>query len=153
MSAPLADNTTVIGAGAVHVWVRSSTPDVDLQATVSEVRPDGSMLASDVQPMPKGRFVEVVIPLYYEGHVYRAGSRIRVTISAPNGTQPIWAFGETEPKGTSTVSIEFAGKMPSSLILPAVPGVSVPTGLPACPSLRNEPCRPYAPLANRAARG
>jgi hypothetical protein len=27
----------------------------------------------------------------------------------------------------------------------------VPTGLPACPSLRNEPCRPYVALANRAA--
>ena len=29
-------------AGAVHLWVKSSTPDVDLQATVSEVRPDGN---------------------------------------------------------------------------------------------------------------
>src|SRR3989441_10794767 len=28
--------------GAIHVWVKSSTPDVDLQATVSEVRPDGN---------------------------------------------------------------------------------------------------------------
>jgi hypothetical protein len=34
------------------------------------------MLASDVTPMPTGRFVELVILLYYEGHVYRAGSRI-----------------------------------------------------------------------------
>ena len=42
VSAPLATNTTVIGGGAVYVWVRSSTPDVDLQATVSEVRPDGN---------------------------------------------------------------------------------------------------------------
>ena len=189
MSAPLKANTTVIGAGAVHVWVRSSTPDVDLQATVSEVRPDGnetfvqngwiraderklassassnnmldqkstllepipSMRAADVQPMPKGRFVEVVIPLYYEGHVYRAGSRIRVTISAPNGTQPIWSFGQTEPAGTAKVSVAFSKSMPSSLILPVVPGVSVPTGLPACPSLRNEPCRPYVALSNRTA--
>ncbi len=189
VSAPLKANTTVIGAGAVHLWVRSSTPNVDLQATVSEVRPDGnetfvqngwlranerklatgtddilhqrstlldpipSMLTSDVSPMPKGRFVEVVIPLYYEGHAYRAGSRIRVTIAAPNGTQPIWSFGETEPSGTSTVSIAFSKKMPSSLVLPVVPGVTVPTGYPACPSLRNEPCRPYAALANRTARG
>ena len=128
-------NAAVIGAGAVHVWVRSSTPDVDLLATVTEVRPDGnetfvqngwirasqrklatgannifkqpSTLLTPIpterprtsQPMPKGKFVEVVIPLYYEGHVYRAGSRIRVTISAPNGTQPIWAFAQTEPEG------------------------------------------------------
>ena len=41
MTDPLTANTTVIGAGAVNVWVRSSTPNVDLQATVSEVRPDG----------------------------------------------------------------------------------------------------------------
>jgi hypothetical protein len=187
VSAPLKTNTTVIGAGAVHLWVRSSTPDVDLQATVSEVRPDGnetfvqngwlranerklststdnilhqkstllepipSMLTSDVQPMPKGKFVELVIPLYYEGHVYRAGSRIRVTISAPNGTQPVWSFGQTDPAGTSKVSIEFSKKVPSSLILPVVPGVNVPTGLPACPSLRNEPCRPYVAITNRTA--
>jgi hypothetical protein len=26
--------------------------------------------------------------------------------------------------------------------------VSVPTGMPPCPSLRNEPCRPYQALVN-----
>jgi predicted acyl esterase len=178
----------VIGPGAVHVWVRSSTSDVDLQATISEVRPDhnetfvqdGWMraserklstsannifkqpstllnpipteLASDVQPMPKGKFVEVVIPLYYEGHVYRKGSRLRVTIAAPNGVQPIWSFNQTKPsKGTAKVSIEFSKQTPSSLILPVVP-MSVPTGLPACPSLRNEPCRPYQAITNQTAK-
>jgi hypothetical protein len=39
--------------------------------------------------------------------------------------------------------------MPSNLTLPVVPGVSVPTGLPACPSLRNEPCRPYVAYSNQ----
>ena len=42
VSEPLTANTTVVGSGAVHLWVRSSTPDVDLQATISEVRPDGN---------------------------------------------------------------------------------------------------------------
>jgi len=187
LSAPLKRNTVVIGAGAVHVWVRSSTPDVDLQATVSEVRPDGletfvqngwiraseralargsdnifkqpstllepipAFTAAAARPMPRGRFVEVVIPLYYEGHVYRAGSRIRVTIAAPNGTQPIWSFAHTLPRGRGRVWIAFSRRMPSSLILPVVPGVSVPTGLPPCPSLRNEPCRRYVPFVNRTA--
>jgi predicted acyl esterase len=187
VSAPLKSDTTVIGAGAIHVWVRSSTPDVDLQATVSEVRPDGnetfvqdgwmraserklatsannlfkqpstllapipSELSSDIRPLPRGRFVEVVIPLYYEGHVYRKGSRIRVTIAGPNGAQPIWSFGHTQPAhGTARVSIAFSKRMPSSLILPVVP-MSVPTGLPACPSLRNEPCRKYVAFKNRTA--
>ena len=185
VSAPLTTNTTAVGGGAVHLWVKSSTPDVDLQATVSEVRPDGNetfvqngwiraserklaansenmfkqsptllqpiptFLASDVQPMPANEFVPVVIPLYFQGHAYRAGSRIRVTIAAPNGTQPVWSFSQTQPAGaTATESIAFSLSMPSSLILPIVPGVSVPTGLPACPSLRNEPCRPYQPLVN-----
>jgi len=186
VTAPLKADTTVVGAGAVYAWVRSSTPDVDLVATVSEVTPDGhetfvqngylraserklatsagnifrqpssvlepvpSMLAADAQLMPKNRFVQVAIPLYYEGHAYRAGTRIRVTVAAPNGTQPIWSFSHTQPaNGTSQVAVAFSPTMPSSLVLPVVAGVDIPTGQPACPSLRNEPCRTYAPLANR----
>jgi predicted acyl esterase len=185
VSTPLATDATAIGGGAVHLWVKSTTPDVDLQATVSEVRPDGhetfvqdgwiraserklatssnnifqqsptllqpipTFLASDVRPMPANEFVPVVIPLYFEGHAYRAGSRIRVTIAAPNGTQPIWSFSQTQPAGTTAAeSIAFSSTMPSSLILPIVPGVSVPTATPACPSLRNEPCRPYQAFVN-----
>jgi uncharacterized protein len=185
VTAPLASDTTAIGGGAVHLWVKSSTPDVDLQATVSEVRPDGNetfvqngwiraserklatskknilkqkptalqpiltMLPSDVQPMPADEHVPVTIPLYFEGHAYRAGSQIRVTIAAPNGSQPIWSFGQTQPSGgTATESIAFSSSMPSSLTLPIVPGVSVPSEPPACPSLRNEPCRPYESIVN-----
>jgi predicted acyl esterase len=183
----LKTNTTVIGGGAVYVWVESSTSDVDLQATVSEVRPDGnetfvqngwiraserklstgsdnefdtpstsldpipSYTKADAKPMPAGKFVEIAIPLYYEGHVYRAGSSIRVTISAPNGTQPVWSFGQTVPSGTATVSVAFSKSMPSRLVLPVVPGVQVTTSLPACPSLRNEPCRPYQQIVNEVA--
>ena len=185
VSAPLGADTTAIGAGAVRLWVKSSTPDVDLQATISEVRPDGNetfvqngwmraserklstdkhnilkqrptelepiptILPDDAEPMPADEFVPVTIPLYFQGHAYRAGSRIRVTISAPNGTQPIWSFAHTEPaEGTATESIAFSPSMPSSVVLPVVPGLSVPAGLPPCPSLRNEPCRPYQAIVN-----
>jgi predicted acyl esterase len=177
VTAPLGSNTTVIGGGAVNVWVRSSAPNVDLQATISEVRPDGketfvqggwlrgnmrkldaakstplepvlSLREADVSPLPSNKYVEATIPLYYQGHVYRAGSRIRVTIAAPNGDQPIWSFGETEPGGTATVSIARSQAMPSRLLLPVVP-MSVPTGLPPCPGLRGQPCRDYQPYVNR----
>ena len=125
MTPPLSEDTTVLGAGRVDVWVRSSVPDVMLQATISEVRPDGketfvqggwvrtfaraldpaspelepmqSFLLEDYAPMPTDRYEKVTIPLYYEGHAYRAGSQIRVRISAPNGDQPIWSFSETVP--------------------------------------------------------
>ena len=132
-------------------WLRASDRKLangqnnvlDQKSTLLE--PVLSMTAADAQPMPQGRFVEVVIPLYYEGHAYRAGSRIRVTIAAPNGSQPIWSFSQTEPAGTATVSIAVSKGMPSRLVLPVVPGVSVPTGPPPCPGLRNEPCRPSQP--------
>jgi hypothetical protein len=110
-----------------------------------------SLRESDVSPLPDDRFVEVTIPLYYEGHVYRAGSRIRVTIAAPNGTQPIWAFDQTEPEGAAQVTVAYGEETPSNLLLPVVPGLSVPTGLPPCPGLRGEPCRAYQPLSNRPA--
>jgi predicted acyl esterase len=172
VSRPLRAATTVVGAGAVHVWIRSSKPNVDLQATISEVRPDGretfvqggwlrgnerkldrrkstrlepvlSLRRRDVARLPRRRFVKVTIPLYYEGHVYRAGSRIRVRISAPNGDQPIWSFGETRPKRTARVAIARSRRRPSNLVLSVVRGVAVRTGLPPCPGLRGEPCRDF----------
>jgi predicted acyl esterase len=170
VSAPLRSDTAVIGAGALHAWIRSKTPDVDLQVTVSEVRPDGretyvqsgwlraglrrlvpgkstllepvlSLRRQDYAKLPKGRFTKVIVPLYYEGHMYRAGSRIRITITAPSGDQPVWAFAETVPHHRDRVTVSFSHKHPSRLILPRVPGITAPTPLPACGALRGEPCR------------
>jgi uncharacterized protein len=181
VSSPLKSNTAVIGAGALQAWIRSSARDVDLQVTVSEVRPDGketfvqngwlrtngrkldrkkstllepvlSLRKSDAAPLPKGQWAKVTVPLYYEGHVYRSGSRIRVTIAAPQGDQPIWAFDETNPAGAARVLLAHSRKMPSRLVLPEVPGVNVPTGLPPCPGLRGEPCRDYEPFVNKERR-
>jgi len=55
------------------------------------------------------------------------------------------------PNPSGNVSIALSSSMPSSLVLPVVPGLSVPTALPACPSLRNEPCRPYRAMVNNTA--
>ncbi len=180
VSAPLAANTVVIGGGALQLFVKSSAPSVDLQATISEVRPDGketfvqdgwvraserkldaaqstllepvlSLRKADAAPLPAGRFTAVTVPLYYEGHAYRKGSRIRVTIAAPGGDQPVWSFSGLLPHGTAKVLIAHSPKFPSRLVLPVVPGVNVPTGLPPCPGLRGEPCRAYVPYANHAA--
>jgi uncharacterized protein len=180
VTSPLGANTTVIGAGFVNAWIRSPKKRTDLQVTITEVRPDGkevfvqggwlrgdmrkldkakstplepvlSLRKKDIQSLPRKRFVKATIPLYYQGHVYRAGSRIRVLITAPNGDQPIWSFGE-EPKRQFRVTLAYGKRMPSGLTLPVVPGVEVPTGLPPCPGLRAEPCRDYKPLANKRGR-
>jgi predicted acyl esterase len=174
VTAPLGADTAIIGGGAVHAWIRANVPDVDLQVTVSEVRPDGketyvqsgylrtsmrtldprkstllepvlSLRGDDIAKLPKGKLSKVIIPLYYEGHMYRAGSRVRVTVSAPSGDQPVWSFAETVPQATANVTVAFSHKHPSRLILPLVPGVTAPTPLPPCPGLRGEPCRTFTP--------
>ncbi len=161
---PLAADTVVIGAGALAASIKASAANVDLQVTISELRPDGhetfvqngwlntaqrkldarkstslepilSRRARDLSTLPRGRFTPIVVPLYYQGHAYRAGSRIRVTVSAAGGDQPVWSFGDV-PKRKATVSARGA-----RLLLPVVPGVAVPSPLPACPGLRGEACR------------
>jgi predicted acyl esterase len=128
-------------------WVRGNERKLD--ATKSTLlEPVLSLREQDVSPLPPNRFVEVTVPLYYQGHMYRTGSRIRVRISAPNGDQPIWSFGETDPAGQAEVAIAYGKKWPSRLILPLVPGANAPTGLPPCPGLRGEPCRAYQPFQN-----
>jgi len=175
----LTKDTTVLGAGELQVWVRSEAKNVDLQATVTEVRPDDketfvqggwlrtsarkldrskssltepvpSLRKKDVRTLPEGKFVKVRIPLYYQGHVYREGSRIRVILSAPGGDQPTWAFGETstDPEGTPWVAVAHSKKMPSRLVLPVAKDSAAPTPLPECPALRGEPCRNFEPEKN-----
>jgi putative CocE/NonD family hydrolase len=177
VSSPLDRTTTVVGAGAVHAWIAAKVPNVDLQVTVSEVRPDGketfvqngwlrtsgrklderrstflepvpSLRERDDRPLPEGRYVKVVVPLYYQGHVYRAGSRIRLVVSAPGGDQPVWSFSRTSPSAPTPVSLAYSRSRKSRLVLPVVPGIDVPSPLPPCPSLRGQPCRPYVALAN-----
>ena len=178
VSSPLHSDKAVIGAGALKAWIRSSARTVDLQVTVSEVRPDGqetfvqsgwlrssarkldpakstllepvpSYRKSDAAPLPKGRWAKLTVPLYYQGHVYRQGSRVRVTIAAPGGDQPVWAFDETKPSSPARVMLAHSRQMPSRLVLPVVPALTAPTGLPPCPGLRGEPCRDYEPFVNR----
>ena len=184
VSAPLAEDLTTVGAGALHLWVKSSTPDVDFQVTVTEVRdgtetfvqsgwlrgsmrklaktdnnimkqqpsllePIPTMRERDVRPMPSDRFTKVVVPLYFQAHAYRAGSQIRVTVSAPGGEQPIWSFAGARPKRAATVDVVSSKKRPSRLILPVVPGLTIDSEAPPCPSLRNQPCRDYVSFENR----
>ena len=177
----MSKDRTVLGSGEVELWVQSEAKNVDLQATVSEVRPDGketfvqggwlrtsarkmdksesslgnpvpTLAKADAKTLPKGKFVKVRVPLYYQGHTYREGSQIRVTIQAPGGDQPTWAFEETstDPKGTPWVAIAHDKQHPSRLVLPVTPGVGAPTPLPECPALRGEPCRSYTPTANKS---
>lgn len=169
-------DTVMIGSGSVDLWVRSSETDTDIQVTLSEVRTDGqevnvqsgwlrgskrkldtkrsselqpliTQLETDAEPMPKGKFVKLRVEVYPFGHAFRKGSKLRLTISAPGGDRPVWSFVQLD--GTQDNEIARSKGRPSSIALPVVAGVEVPTGYPACPSLRGNPCRPLAGFVNK----
>lgn len=168
VSEPLADDTVVIGSGSVDLWITSNLGDTDLEVTVSEIRPDGTEtyvqsgwlrasrraldeaastplrpvhthLEADAAPLPDGRPELVRVELYPFAHPFRAGSRLRLTIDAPGGNRPVWAFDTIA--GGEQVTIAHDADHPSRLVLAVVPGIEVPPGVAPCGSLRGQPCR------------
>ncbi len=178
ITAPLKHDLAVVGPASLNVWVKSTAADTDLQATISEVRPNGQEMfmntgvlrASDrvldkqestathpvptyaaqtARPLPAGRFTEVRIPILPFAYVFRTGSRIRVTITAPGGDRPVWAFGTTYPTNGKVVdTVSLGGNLASALVLSVVHGLTPPDPQPACPSLRGQPCRTYVAASN-----
>ena len=128
-SAPTARRRSCRAAGCAPTSASSTA------ARARTLEPVLSLRKRDVKPLPRKRFVKVTIPLYYQGHAYRAGSRIRVTLSAPNGDQPIWAFAETSPAKRAKIEIARSKKKASNLLLPvvAVPVSDRPAAVPRPP--------------------
>ena len=93
---------------------------------------------------PNAAAIEVRVPIDPIAFTFRAGSRLRVTIEAPGGDRPSWAFSTTYPVGTT----DTIGIGPSALVLPTVAGVVPLDAQPACGTNRGEPCRTYAAAAN-----
>jgi len=178
-TAPLPSDVTAIGNASVDLWLQSSAPDTDLQVTITEVRPDGQevyvqngwLRASNralapngtelrpthpltedaVETLPSGKFSEARVEVFPFAHVFRKGSRIRVIIDAPGASRPSWSFEAFPKVGDQTNTIGWGGDTASRIVLPVVSGVKVAAGLPACPGLRAQPCRPVATIRNGAA--
>jgi hypothetical protein len=179
-SDPLDETLVTIGSASVDLWLQSTAGDVDLQATLSEIRPDGqevlvqsgwlrasrrktdeakstalrpvhTHLEADAAPLPPGEFVEARIELFPFAHVFRAGSRIRISIDTPGNTRPLWKFDVLEYDGEVINAIGRSAAAPSRLVLPVIPDLEVTAPLPPCPGLRGQPCRAYVAIANTAA--
>ena len=159
----------VLGGGSLDVWVKTRAADVDLEATVSDVRPGGrevyvqsgwlrashrklaqsstallpvhTDLRKDARPMPKGRFQLLRIEIPAFAQPFRAGDRLRLTLDAPGGAKPLWAFRTIDHGQRVWVGADRS--QPSSFVLTTVPGVHVPAKAPPCRSLRSQPCRTY----------
>jgi hypothetical protein len=175
---PFSTPTTIVGPASLDLMLKSTAPVTDLQVTVTEVRPGQTQeqyvtsgflrssnrtltsastaldptpvyLAGDKRNLPSGRFTLVRIPVDPIAHAFRAGTRLRIVISAPGGDRPSWTFQTPATHGSVVDTVALGGPTGSSLVVNEVPGVSVPTALPACGALRGEPCRAYAPLGNQ----
>ena len=170
ISPPLAKNVVAVGTGSVDLWVKSSVADTDLEVTLSEVRPDGTDiyvqsgwlrashrkldrtastpispvhtdLEADAAPLPAGKFTRLRVELFPFAQAFRKGSQLRITVDAPGGARPLWAF-DTIADGEQ-VTIAADRRHHSRVVLAVVPGVKVPAKAPLCSSLRSQPCRTY----------
>jgi hypothetical protein len=179
LSAPLADDLVISGPGYADLWVASNATDANVQVTVSEVRPDGveymiqngwlrlghraidESRSTDLevthpfteaayQPLVPGEFVEARVEIPSLAHIFRQGSQLRLTIATPGRNHVSWAFDNpTYGPATPVHQISHTSAMPSTLVLPVLPGVDVPDVTPApCPSLRGMACRPYTSRTN-----
>ena len=176
VSPALTKDTVIAGGISVDLWLKSSAPDTDLQATLTEVRPDGkevlvqsgwlrashrkldpkqstvlnpvpTHLEKDAATLPSGTWTLVRVPVFAAAHAFRAGSKIRLNLQAPGGDRQIWDF-DTLEDGSITDTIALGGRFPSKLVLPVLPGVSATTDLPPFNALRGQPWRDYAPATN-----
>ncbi|MGH9210279.1 MAG: CocE/NonD family hydrolase [Acidimicrobiales bacterium] len=175
----LDEDLVVAGSGYLDLWVGADAADADVQVTVSEVRPDGIEYLvqngwlrlghravdedrSDdleiVHPfteaayaaLPEDELVEAMIDIPTMAHVFRAGSRLRVTISSPGRNHLTWAF---EPPagvdGQTGYRVGWGADTPSGVVLPVVDlEVPAPPSPAPCPGLRGMACRPYVPIVN-----
>lgn len=125
---PLEEDLLLIGPASLDLWVSCTAPDVDLEVTVTEVRPDGEevfvqsgwlrlsaraldperssplvpWLAEDRpadQPLDGDEVVSARVPVGWLGHLFREHSRLRVSVAAPGGNQPHWTFRALWPDG------------------------------------------------------
>ena len=173
----LDEEVVIVGPSSLDLYLKSSARDTDLQVTLSEIRPDGNEtyiqngwlrashrkldaarstildpfpthLKRDATPLPRGAFTLVRVPIYPVAHAFRAGTRIRVTVQAPGGDRPRWAFA-TVDKGRTVNTIALGGRRASRLVLPVVAGVTAQgTPLPPATALRGQPNRAYTAASN-----
>jgi putative CocE/NonD family hydrolase len=158
---------TFFGPASLDLWISSTAHDVDLQATITEVRPDGqeeyvgrgwlrlqdrktvpalstplspflALSPAELEPVKNDKPVFARLPLEQFSHVFRRGSSIRVWIDTPSTTGE-WGF--TDPTQQSTIKIYHDPKHHSKLMLGLLRVGKIHSPLPACNTLVSEPCR------------
>ncbi len=186
-TSPLDEDLVLAGSAGVELWLATDHPlrDTDVEVVLSELRPDGterylttgwlrgsrralhpaatplrptpSLLAADAAPLEQG-FNRLAVETFPFADVLRAGSRLRLSVEAPGGNRPLWAFAEAVPGGLQVTNrIAHHVAAPSRVVLPVLDvDLEVPPGPPACApsdgpdgggftSVRGQPCRTAPP--------
>ena len=110
------DGTCVHGAGCTAPmaeeeyvtsgFLRSSNRTLSSASTALDPVP--TYLASDKKNLPAGRFTLVRIPVDPIAHTFRAGTRLRIVVSAPGGDRPSWAFQTLATRGSVVDTVALA---------------------------------------------
>ena len=174
-SEPMQSDEMLAGPSSLDVYISADGVDADLQATISEVRPDGqelylgtgwlrashrkvdearstallplmTHLRSDAKPLEPNTATLVRIPIFPTFAQIRKGSRIRLTITAPGGDRPDWKFARAT-NSARHISVEHSAVSPSALVLPVIAAPSVTKAAP-CGALRGQPCRTFVAASN-----
>jgi hypothetical protein len=127
-------------------WLRASRRALSPEST--ELKPVQTHLEADAAPLPAGEWTPVRVEIYPFAQALRTGSRLRVAVATPGSNKGRWQFDVLQLGPGATVAVAHDADHPSSLALPVIPGIAVPTPLPPCPSLRSQPCRVHQAQVN-----
>jgi len=172
----LTDDVVMTGPGSADIWLKSDADDADLEVNITEVRNDGkevyiqsgwlrashrtmreeaselrpvsSHYEEDVEPLVADEWNLVRIEIMPMGHVFREGSKIRVSIDTPGDSRARWKFGLLEYDTNPSHYVAHNKDYPSSIVLPVIPDIEVPESVPACNAYRGQPCRDYVEYTN-----
>jgi putative CocE/NonD family hydrolase len=160
------------GPASADLWVALSSPDADLQVTVTELRPDGQEMfvqrgwlrlsdrlqdkakSTALRPWPVDRPETMTamtpgvptlarIEVQKFAHAFRAGSRLRLWIDTPSQYGGNLFAPQSVP---ARIEVLHDPDHPSRLLVGTVSGVALPAPRPACGTVLHQPCRPD-PLA------
>ncbi len=174
---PLEAPLVLAGSGHVDLWLKPGTSDTAVQATLTEVRPDGhevrlqcgwhrpvhrvedqasaddlrvdyTFAPEDRRALVPGEWLHFRLPVYPVTALVRTGSRLRLTLSTPGRDHPFWCFENPVVEG-ATHQVGRGGDHASALVLP-VWDVTIehPDDLPPAGALRGQPAREALPITN-----
>ncbi|TVR36520.1 MAG: CocE/NonD family hydrolase [Nitriliruptor sp.] len=167
-SDPLQDDLVIAGSGSVDLWIAADATDVDLEVTLTEIRPDGQEqlvqsgwlrashralndqlatalrprhlhTAAAQEPLTVAASTPVRVELFPVAHAFREGSEVRLIVDGPGGNR--WRWGFDPLPGGFDVTVAHSDEHPSSLVLPVLDVPLELPPLPPCGTVSSQPCR------------